>query len=167
MKTFIACLPDEFVPVPPSPARLSAGLSFFGGEAGAGSLCRRADLNFPLSRIHQDGQRTGVGPSSSRRGQARVSWVTESSVSRRCGGVDDGGWSAFSPLGDDFIMSPGGSVAGESTELSLHFDLTLREPGPAACTNTMRFAYRSHLSRNLVDVGGVEGYWAYFPYTLI
>ena len=29
------------------------------------------------------------------------------------GGVDDGGWSAFSPLGEDFIMAPDGSFVVE------------------------------------------------------
>ncbi|MDP6706275.1 MAG: hypothetical protein QF893_08035 [Alphaproteobacteria bacterium] len=29
------------------------------------------------------------------------------------GGVDDGGWSAFSPLGEDFILTPDGSYVGE------------------------------------------------------
>ncbi len=29
------------------------------------------------------------------------------------GAIDDGGWSAFSPLSDDFIMTPDGTVVGE------------------------------------------------------
>ena len=29
------------------------------------------------------------------------------------GGIDDGGWSAFSPLGEDFILAPDGSFVGE------------------------------------------------------
>ena len=29
------------------------------------------------------------------------------------GGVDDGGWSTFSPLGEDFILAPDGSFIGE------------------------------------------------------
>lgn len=32
---------------------------------------------------------------------------------RVMGGVDDGGWSAFSPLSDDFVMAPDGSFVGE------------------------------------------------------
>ena len=29
------------------------------------------------------------------------------------GGIDDGGWSAFSPLCEDFILAPDGSFVGE------------------------------------------------------
>ena len=29
------------------------------------------------------------------------------------GGIDDGGWSAFAPLGDNFIMAPNGSIVGD------------------------------------------------------
>jgi len=32
---------------------------------------------------------------------------------RVVGGIDDGGWSAFKPLNDDFIMTPDGSFVGE------------------------------------------------------
>ncbi len=32
---------------------------------------------------------------------------------RVMGGVDDGGWRAFAPLTDDFIMSPDGSFVDE------------------------------------------------------
>jgi hypothetical protein len=32
---------------------------------------------------------------------------------RILGSVDDGGWRAFSPLGDDFIIAPDGSFVGE------------------------------------------------------
>ena len=32
---------------------------------------------------------------------------------RVLGAVDDGGWRAFAPLSDDFIMSPDGSFVGE------------------------------------------------------
>ncbi|MDP6344846.1 MAG: hypothetical protein QF578_21960 [Alphaproteobacteria bacterium] len=29
------------------------------------------------------------------------------------GGIDDGGWSAFAPLGEDFILAPDGSFVAE------------------------------------------------------
>jgi hypothetical protein len=32
---------------------------------------------------------------------------------RVLGGIDDGGWSAFKPLNDDFIIAPDGSFIGE------------------------------------------------------
>ncbi len=32
---------------------------------------------------------------------------------RVLGCIDDGGWSAFSPLSDDFVMAPDGSFVGE------------------------------------------------------
>jgi hypothetical protein len=32
---------------------------------------------------------------------------------RVMGAIDDGGWRAFSPLCDDFILSPDGSFVGE------------------------------------------------------
>lgn len=32
---------------------------------------------------------------------------------RVIGSIDDGGWSAFSPLSDDFIMTPDGTFLGE------------------------------------------------------
>jgi len=32
---------------------------------------------------------------------------------RVMGSIDDGGWRAFSPLSDDFILSPDGSFVGE------------------------------------------------------
>jgi hypothetical protein len=32
---------------------------------------------------------------------------------RVCGSIDDGGWRAFLPLTDDFILAPDGSFLGE------------------------------------------------------
>ncbi len=32
---------------------------------------------------------------------------------RVMGGIDDGGWSAFAPLSDDFVVAPDGSFVGE------------------------------------------------------
>jgi hypothetical protein len=34
-------------------------------------------------------------------------------VLRTLGSVDDGGWSAFVPLTDDFLIAPDGSFVGE------------------------------------------------------
>jgi hypothetical protein len=55
------------------------------------------------------------GPSGTQyQGSIRVFWDGEADGDVRViGSIDDGGWRAFVPLSDSFIMAPDGSFVGE------------------------------------------------------
>lgn len=68
-----------------------------------------------LGRLDQSETVEVVGPSGRKYFlQTQVFWDGRRDENLRViANIDGGGWRAFSPLGDDFIMAPDGSFVGE------------------------------------------------------